>query len=210
MRTLQLAFYKGNATDMSDWKMKLAKKLMGDFIHIAIIFKEGSDYYASDAKYGHTISWTPCKEFSRNGYIMYPVPVSQQEYTIIKNYCRDAHNRQAGYNYKGQLLCLTPFADLGDGKEEVYTCPELIVHAFQKAKLMQDLVPAATTPHDILNLAQSYKNTVITATPNKKRYEGKLSTANVDLSYLTKKEPTKKIKEDNKYTEYVDQFTKFL
>lgn len=181
--------------------MNLLKKLMGEYIHTALIFNEGSVYYTSDAKYGEYISWSEGKEFKKDGWVVQHVVVTKQQYTIIKNYCLDANRRKAGYNTKGQYLCLTPFAEYGDGKEEKYTCPELIVHAFHKAHLMLDLAPSATTPHDLLNAVQGYNN-IVTATPNKKKYQGKLSTKNIDVSLVTVKK-----EEDNKFE---DMFNKFL
>ena len=157
---LQLAFFEGSVKDRSDWKMNFYKRFSGKYVHVALIFDDSGIYYTSESKYGCSVSWTRTKEFKRDGWIMKPISVSQTEYTLIKNYCKNAYQRKAGYNYRGQILCLTPFPDLGSGNEDTYTCSELVVCAFHAAKLFLDLVPEATTPHDIMHAISGYDVTV--------------------------------------------------
>lgn len=180
MTYLQLGFFRGLSTD-NDIPMRFAKFFMGEYTHVCMIFDdENSSYFVSDARYGNIVSYTKVKQFKREGWVMKTICIPQDKISLIRSYCIDAHKRKCTYNYSGQRRSISPFPI--SGNEETYTCSELVVHAFQNAGLMIDLIPSASTPTDLLTAVDG-KDLVIRGTPNKQQLKKKLKVNAGEIRY---------------------------
>lgn len=144
-----LDLYKPNGEIWSDLNVPLnriaAVVTRSSVSHCCLVipeFKSGDTRYSQENRNAYEITYAaekvkcePAKGFTRIGWNMFSVQVSQSQYKRLKKFCKDVVNGGAGYNYLGFYTFWLPWV-LHLDTPNSWFCSQFIVAALQDAGVL--------------------------------------------------------------------------